>query len=43
MNNETKCVLCCSKTREIGDKDREEGAKERGERYKIEDTHTEGG
>lgn len=28
---------------EGGNKDREEGEKERGERYKIEDTHTRGG
>lgn len=42
MNNETQCVLYCSKKREGGNKDREEGRRERGERYKIEDTHTHG-
>lgn len=42
MNNETQCVLYCSKKREGGNKDIEEGRKERGERYKIEDTHTHG-
>lgn len=43
MNNETECVLCCRKKREVGDKDREKGEKERGERYKIKDTHTQRG